>query len=135
MKLYIAAKYPVERDVKDVIAKLEAAGFEFPMPWWKADWEPITPAAHWELTDQMLRAIRESDALVIIPPDAGGVGSFIETGYAMGLGKDVFRIRYTSTHTGDRQAKTHDRHSSFFHNEDFITTVLVRDLVDALDLA
>lgn len=133
MKLYIAAKQPIENDVRRFVRALESNGHEITLPWWDEAWEPVKPEAHWELTARMLDAIDAADALVLIPPATGGLGCFIETGYAVGKQKDVYVVRLTSVLAGDDLlAALHDRKSSFFHNEDIVTSCTGTELLDTL---
>lgn len=133
MKLYLAAKQPMERDVLTVVEVLERRGHSFTYKWWELAWEPVKPEAHWELSDTMLAAIEEADALVLVPPDAGGVGCFIELGYAIGLQKDVYVLRHTSMYGGRSVlGRARARESSFFHNEDRLQRVSGEQLLECL---
>lgn len=119
MKLYLSAKLgskkrPLASELLRFVDRLEEDGHEITYPWWKAAWLPVRPEAHWELSSEIIAGIVEADALVLIPPDQGGVGCFLETGFAMGLKKDVHLVRFPGI-------RYYGRESSFFHNEDLVT--------------
>lgn len=128
MKLYLSAelgslKQPLARGTRRFAEQLETEGHETTYKWWENAWLPVKPEAHWELSADKIAAIREADALVLIPPDSGGVDCFLEAGFAMGMNKHVHLVRCAtiSRHSSMEGVSYHGRESSFFHNEELVT--------------
>ena len=123
MKIYLAAKLPAQQDVANFASDLVRGGkHEVTDAWWDRAWQPVKPEAHKELAQELLEAIREAEALIIIPPDEGGVGCFIEFGYALALDKGIHVLQKTGfSSSWDRWNPIHHkRHSSFFHLDDSV---------------
>ena len=98
MKVYIAASLPLLSFAKIVAEGLTAEGFDVVSTWHAGEptvsFERMMPHAEKAtLANRCLEEIRSADALVLLyDGESQRHGSYLETGYALGLGKRVVAV-------------------------------------------
>lgn len=86
MKFYVAARFDMKEEVRDIYRKLEKKGHEI-----IADWtlhKPIQPyGEHKKLAKEYaiedVNAVRDCDVFVLISNEGGSTGTYVELGVAI----------------------------------------------------
>jgi nucleoside 2-deoxyribosyltransferase len=125
VNIYLAGELGASHYIENTVAPaLERAGHTITKKWWNEDWEPVTYRAHSVVALQRESSVRRAYALVLVPPNDGGTGCFIEFGIALALGIPVYVLH------PDGPERKH-RHSSFFHHPDVTILNHVNGLLKA----
>lgn len=95
MKFYIASRLKHKSEVKKLIKKLEAEGHSCVHDW--TDGKRLKPYEEnlhqsQKVADKQVRAIKDCDLFVLLNPDKGGTGMYVELGVALAEGKHTFVV-------------------------------------------
>lgn len=94
--VYIAAPFPTRHEMRRFRDEIEALGHTVTSTW--IDVEPDEDATSWDHREraaiQCLEEVAAADILLIVTddPHAGRGGRHVEMGYALALGKRIWRI-------------------------------------------
>lgn len=88
MKIYVAAKYPSKAIAERVAKTLEGDGHTITHKWWDVEesgtLQTMERANMRRYASDDLVGVITADAVVVLVPDEGGVGMWVEAGAALG---------------------------------------------------
>lgn len=95
MKFYIASRLKHKNEVKKLINLLEDKGYTCTHDWTRG--EKLKPYAEnldqsQKLADEQVKSIKNCDLFVLLNPDEGGTGMYVELGVAIAENKQIFVV-------------------------------------------